>query len=169
MFCFLNFWPQYMARGFLIPHPGIEPCHLQWKGGVPTSGLPRSSLKPFHFRADKTEAQKSEVSPWGKQKTLLFSAFSCGTAELSPALPGLWVRAGFQSSGVSKGRGAGTQEVGESLAPPGVLLVLSPLLGTATHSISSPTSGSGSRARVGRWGQVLPSSPLLLPLLCHFL
>lgn len=52
-----------MARGILIPHPGIEPCPLQWKGGVLTAGLPRSSLKPFHFRVDKTEAQKSEVSP----------------------------------------------------------------------------------------------------------
>lgn len=28
------FWPCGVAYGILLPRPGIEPCILQWKGGV---------------------------------------------------------------------------------------------------------------------------------------
>ena len=41
LFCFV------LACGILVPRPGIEPVLLQWKQGVPTTGLPGNSQYIF--------------------------------------------------------------------------------------------------------------------------
>ena len=37
-----------VARGMLVPQPGTEPVSLALKGGFPTTGLPKKSLRNFY-------------------------------------------------------------------------------------------------------------------------
>ena len=38
------FWAHHAACGMLVACPGIDPCPLQWKCGVLTTGPPGNSL-----------------------------------------------------------------------------------------------------------------------------
>ena len=40
---YFDLWPHHAAHGILVPQPRIEPVNLQWKYGVPATGLPGKS------------------------------------------------------------------------------------------------------------------------------
>ena len=55
VFSFFNPWLHRVVCGILVPHQGSNLCSLQWKHGVPTTGLPGKSpgiamlITTFHF------------------------------------------------------------------------------------------------------------------------
>ena len=46
---FFFFWPCCMACGILVSEPGMDPCYLQWKLRILTTGLPGKSLLHSRF------------------------------------------------------------------------------------------------------------------------
>ena len=48
------FWPHCMACRILVPWPGIEPCPLQWKCRVLTTGLPGNSLVSLFLKGHQS-------------------------------------------------------------------------------------------------------------------
>ena len=66
------FWPCHMARGILLPRPGMEPVSLQGKHGVPATGQPGNSLlwRLSDYWIDKSNSEINGANKHSKRGAL---------------------------------------------------------------------------------------------------